>query len=333
MEYYISKLIYKSLSGELTKNEQEEFDSWMSEKENKKFYQEIINSNSIDQKVKLYDSFDSQKAYSKLDLGNPVDRSKTIKVDFTKIMRYAAVAIIAIGLGYTSYKLTQQPQEEVVEMATLEKSNPNGRKSTFELPDGTRVNLNSASKLRYIDDTEKNRRIVQLEGEAFFDVAKDASKPFIVQSGSISTKAIGTSFNVKSYPNEKEYKVILLTGKVEVSKKGVSDGGDRVYLSPGFGVSYSTETRNLVKYNYDEEMELAWKNSILYFDESNIDEVIKLLERWYGVEIIIENKAKVKQWKYSSKFENESLENVLKGISYIQEFTFKIDNKNVTLIF
>ncbi|MEQ9286664.1 MAG: FecR domain-containing protein [Cyclobacteriaceae bacterium] len=332
MEYRISKLIYKSLSGELTSNEQSEFDAWLSEEGNEDFYRSVLRSKSINAKFEQYDSFDSDAAFRKLSTRIPAKTGKVVEMKIRTFVKYAAVLLVAIGLGWTVLNQIKQTDEQVVSMAAMEKSNPNGRKSTFDLPDGTIVNLNSASKVRYFEDATTGRRIVELEGEAFFNVAKDENRPFTVIAGDISTTALGTSFNVKFYPKEKEFKVVLLTGKVEVRKNNQGPK-NKIFLTPGFGVTYSEENPDLVKYNFDSDFELGWKNNILHFDEANIDDVVQELERWYGVTINIVNKDKVKLWKYSSKFKNESLENVLKGIGYIQEFDYKIENRNVTLIF
>lgn len=332
MEFQISKLVYKSLSGELTPSEKLEFDAWLSKEGNEDFYKSVIRSKSINAKFEQYDSFDSDAAYKKLSAQIPAKGARTIEIKIQSFMKYAAILLVAFGLGWAAVSTFYLSNEKVEGVAAIEKSNPNGRKSTFDLPDGTIVNLNSASRVRYVEDAVAGRRIVELEGEAFFEVAKDKNRPFTVVAGDISTTAIGTSFNVKFYPNEKEFKVVLLTGKVEVQKSH-QRSKNKISLTPGFGVTYSEENPDLVKYNFDEDFELGWKNNILHFDEANIDVVVKELERWYGVSIKIVNKDKVKLWKYSSKFKNESLENVLKGIGYIQEFEYKIENKNVTLIF
>jgi len=332
-EYYISELIYKSLSGELQGKEKQDFEYWISKKNNRSFYESIVNSKSINNKFDVYNGFNSSIAFSRISERLGGDSQKPAKqIYYWTYIKYAAIFIMVFGLGWTGYQMNFQPTEELLQLTTVEKNNPKGQKTTFKLPDGTVVNLNSESSLQYIDDSENNRRIVKLEGEAFFDVAKDKHKPFTVMSGGISTTALGTSFNVKAYQKESELKVVLITGKVEIATNR-SSSAEKIYLTPGFGVTYSGKTNELIKYNFDEEFELGWKNSTLYFDESDINEVVKQLERWYGVTIKIENRDKVGQWKYSSKFKNETLENVLKGISYIQKFEYDINEKEVILEF
>jgi len=331
-EYYISELIYKSLSGELQGKEKEDFEKWLGQKDNQTFYDSMLNSKTINSKFDVYNSFSSGKAFSSISERIGDQSRKSTKQIYWMYIKYAAVFVLALGLGWVVYQENNQPVEELAQLVTIEKSNPKGRKTTFHLPDGTSVNLNSESSLQYIDDIENNRRIVQLEGEAFFDVAKDKLKPFTVISGDISTTALGTSFNIKAYPNDNEFKVILITGKVKI-ETNKSSNAEKIYLTPGFGATYSGKTSDLIKYNFDEAFELGWKNSTLYFDEANINMVVQELERWYGVNIKIENRNRVGQWKYSSKFEKETLENVLKGISYIQEFKFEIKEKEVTLKF
>lgn len=331
-EYHISDLIYKSLTGQLSNKEQGDFKNWLNENDNQAFYKKISNSKTIQNKFDVYNSFNSFQAYARISKKIEIKKGKVVKLNHNLFFKYAAMVFIALGLGWSVYTLVSQPKEEAVELTTIQKTNPSGQKSTFKLPDGTIVNLNAASSVSYYNDIEKKRRIVTLEGEAFFEVAENKLKPFTVISGNLSTTALGTSFNIKAYPNENTHKVSLVTGKVEIANLEFPDN-EKMYLAPGFGVLYSRESKELDKYNFDEARELGWKNKILYFEEADIDNVIGELERWYGVKITIENKEKVRQWNYNGKFENESLENVLNGIGFIQEFEYEIDDKNVTLKF
>lgn len=330
-KYYISELIHKSISGELKGKEKEDFENWLCQSNNLTFYESITDPRTIQQKFDIYNSVNSSQSFAQIRERIEVEPDKPSKSVYWSYIKYAAVFILAAGLGWFTYQVGY-PDEAVTQEVALEKSNPKGRKTTIHLPDGTIVNLNSESRFKYIDDVKNHRRILQLEGEAFFEVAEDKEKPFTVVTGDISTTALGTSFNVRAYPEESEYRIVLLTGKVEIASNNPEEL-KKIYLAPGFGVTYDKKATELIKYNFDEKFELGWKNSTLYFDEANIDQVVKDLERWYGVNIKIENKNKVGQWKYSSKFENESLENVLKGISYIQEFKFEIKEKEVTLEF
>ena len=216
---------------------------------------------------------------------------------------------MAAGLAWTSYYVSNQEVDKPVQMAAVLKSNPDGRKTTFELPDGTRVNLNAASELKYVDDIENSKRIVYLTGEAFFDVAKDKTKPFMVITKGISTTALGTSFNIKAYSDYPLVKVLLMTGKVGVEYLSAKASG--LILNPGMGAEYDSENGKLIAKDFNFEKELGWKQGIIILDNVGFPEVINQLERWYGVNIQIQNKQKAGQWNYSGRFQNESLENVL----------------------
>ena len=146
------------------------------------------------------------------------------------------------------------------------------------MPDGTIVHLNTDSKLRYGSHFNGKQRQVELTGEAYFDVAKDAQSPFIVKAGDIQVRALGTSFNVHAYPDDENITTYLAEGSVIVSSPEQS-----LHLSPGEVAVYSlADTRMTKKQEEDDRLFIAWMNNEMVFNDEPILNIIKLLERFTG---------------------------------------------------
>ncbi|MFT7036654.1 MAG: transmembrane sensor [Cyclobacteriaceae bacterium] len=335
----IYNVIARDLTGSPESNDANEINEWTENKKSNYFIYKTIRNYFLQQPSET----SSSKSFEKLKVrinengSSPVaDSDKrayqgTKTIDWRPWLKYAAIFVMALGLGWTVYSLTNQENSIETQMATVEKSNPDGRKTTFELPDGTRVNLNAASELKYIDDVENSKRIVYLSGEAFFDVAKDKTKPFSVITKGISTTALGTSFNVKAYKNDAFVKVLLLTGKVGVEYLSAKASG--LILNPGMGAEYDSNKGDLIAKDFNFEKEMGWRNGIIILDNAGQSEVMDELERWYGVEIEIENENQAGEWNYSGRFQNENLDNVLSTMGHVKGFNYKIKNKTVTITF
>lgn len=244
--------------------------------------------------------------------------------------RVAAVFIFALGatlfiLRYENSSLPDaQPVTEIV------KTNPLGQKSIIYLNDGSEVVLNSGSKLSYPSDFGVTSRKIQLTGEAYFKVAEDKEKPFVVSSEGIETTALGTEFNVRAY-DDQAISVALTKGKVRVIRKEElgQGGGEQVTLIPGEGVKYNDD-KTLTKFHFNEKEYTSWTRGILYFHNASQEEVIRKLEKWYGVKFEFINESP-RKWGYTGEFDRKSLESVLISIGFAMDFSFEIKNDTVSL--
>lgn len=171
-------------------------------------------------------------------------------------------------------------ESNIAEVKTI--MTPRGKDYKVILNDGTEVIMNTDSKLIFPARFTGSKRIVTLEGEAYFKVAKDASKPFIVRSGRLETLAVGTEFNVKAYDKVAPH-VTLIEGKVIVNVAGTAK---KVYLKPGEDVSLTNDEMKIK--NVDPQYYIQWKEGFLYFDDVPLAEVLSDLGRWYNVNIEIE---------------------------------------------
>ena len=252
-----------------------------------------------------------------------------------KFMREVAASLIGIltvagALYFSGYFLQET---ETIAVDYLEKSSLKGEKSNITLSDGTRIKLNSNSKLIIPKLFSDHERKVTLVGEAYFEVSKDASRPFVIISNDIKTVVLGTSFNVRAYPSENTIEVAVAEGQVSFEKAisgQLSSDQAPILLSPNEMAVYSKETGQANKGSFDPMAIFAWKDGILHFKDADIYEVIERLEQWYGVTIII--KTQLNEDKdLSGSFKHKSLEVVLDGLSYVFGFEFEMNGKFVTL--
>ncbi|MCL6265447.1 FecR family protein [Flagellimonas myxillae] len=203
------------------------------------------------------------------------------------------------------------------------KENLRGKKSRITLPDGSTVFLNNNSKIKYASRFVKDRQIF-LEGEAYFEVEKDASKPFLVKSNGLVTKALGTAFNIKAHKGE-QVEVGLVEGKISVGAV-FEDQNVGIIDKPGGKATYVSEEGELSLSAYADMDFYKWTERTLVFKAAGFNEIEETLENWYDVDITVHNLNR--RVSYTGEFPSESLENVLKRISYVEKFTYRIDKED-----
>ena len=245
-------------------------------------------------------------------------------------LKVAAVMFIILSAPFLFTQFFSESNSTVpVELVT--RQNPAGQKSTFQLPDGSKVKLNAQSTLTYPPTFTDTSRVLHLEGEAFFEVAEDQQRPFTVIAQGLTTTALGTSFNVKAYTGD-EASIALVSGKVQVALADASKTNNQTfYLKPGESVTYhqNADSLGVAEFNLED---LAWREGILVFHHASFVEVTKELERWYGVSFLVQG-TQSQPWDISGQFKNENLENVLLNLGYAESFDFAIDEKQVTITF
>ena len=187
-----------------------------------------------------------------------------------------------------------------------------GTRSALKLADGSRVWLNSGSSLSYPDKFNNQKRIVKLKGEAYFEVKSNVSRPFIVQTQTISVTATGTKFNVDAYSSARKIQVTLVTGKVSVNKCGeVNNNSTIAELKPNQHLNYDplSDTKDIA--NEDVYKYIAWKDGKLIFRNEPLSEIIGKISQLYNVDIELQGK-NMQDYQYRATFQEESLEEILK---------------------
>jgi len=249
--------------------------------------------------------------------------SDTVKMNrlFIVLTRAAAVLFIPL-LAAVFYYYTSQPVSH--EMLTL--STEKGEISNVILPDGSRVWLNVDSRLSYPVSYGIKSRNLELEGEAYFEVAKNEEVPFEVTAGNLTTKALGTHFVISAYPESSTIKSSLIEGSVEVNCVN-----NQKILKPGQQVILDKVNRKLAVQSFDEEYELGWKNDQLIFRLTPFDDVITKLEKWYDINIEY-NQDLFQSETLTVRFEkHETLEQVLRVFSKANGFSYSVEGKNIII--
>lgn len=245
-------------------------------------------------------------------------------------LKVAATLALVLCTIFIYTKVSEYNSDQALSQVSYQtKSNPQGRKSTIFLKDGSKVILNSESSISYDENFSSGIREINLEGEAFFEVVKNHEQPFVVRSGGISTIALGTSFNVRNYRGE-DITVSLVTGKVSIDKDG-NNGIDNI-LMPGEKLSYSRKLQKFEKQKYNDYGDLLWKDGILSFKKASVSDVVANLERWYGVEIEIAVPSN-KKVSYGGVFKDQNLKQVLEAVGFTLNFDYNIDGKKVKIMF
>ncbi len=289
--------------------------------ENPKHQQTVLKAQQVVSAFQLKEDFPTAE---KIDLlknnidDNIILHGGTNPVNWGVWTKWAAAIALIVSCFAVLYNVSKIHGPEVGQAYKLiEKSTHNGQKLTTNLPDGSKVMLNTNSKMSYEFPFNGNERIIHLEGEAFFEVTRDTLRPFRVISSGITTTALGTSFNINS-KHEKGVDVSLLTGKVSVQNLS----GESVILYPGNKVvAIDNDLVHTEQFDYNQE--LGWKDGVLIFRDVSFPEIVDKLEDWYGIKV--DSRLKLKDnIHYSGNYKNETLEEVLQGISFIYHFEYTI---------
>lgn len=250
----------------------------------------------------------------------------------TPMVRYAAVLLAIIS--FSALMVYMNIRNPIVEtnqtVVIIEKQNPNGQKSTLKLEDGTIIRLNAGSKLSYQKEFASHERRVILEGEAFFEVMRDETRPFIVETKNLTTTVLGTSFNVKAYQKERNCSVAVVSGKVKVTMRDDSNvsGSQYILLNKNQMATYNLSDNSITKKESISNGVFAWKDNIIDFTRADFKYVISTLKRWYGVDFIIESNNSF-AGRFNAKYNNETLDMVLEGLKGEYNFEYKIEGKSV----
>ena len=200
---------------------------------------------------------------------------------------------------------------------------PFGKKFQISLADGSLVYLNAGSELKYpVHFVAGQTREVYLNGEAYFEVAKDSNHAFVVHAKGLDTKVYGTEFNISSYENDDNVKVVLVEGSVGVFKEGVDKlDQNAIMLIPNEKAELDFSDGKFLKEEVKVDKYTSWKDGVLIFENEKFESIIKKLERHFNVEIINEYDD-INENKYTGVFDIESLDDILTAFSRHRGFNF-----------
>lgn len=195
------------------------------------------------------------------------------------------------------------------------------------LSDGTKVWLNSESELRYPVKFTGKTREVELLGEAYFDVKKNTNKPFFVKTRNMSTRVLGTEFNVSAYPNQ-ELNITLVEGSVELNSKQISG---KVQLIPGDNANLKIGGAKIYVSQVDVRKYIAWRDGYFYFEKERLEDILTKLERWYDFKVFYQNQA-VKDYAFRMRADrNQDFAEIVRRLEQTGRISFQLKG-NVVVV-
>lgn len=332
------ELIGRKLSGEATEAELNELDRLLAADEEararyklmQQFWEQHddINQAAIEESLK--------KTLAQLELSPSTQLMqlpyKNKKFNYKTLFKIAAAVIIVAGVADWLMLNTTSKSSSAENKTLVEKQNTKGVKSTIELADGSKIWLNADSKIQYPKVFAANTREVYLNGEAFFEVAKNPAKPFIIHLANGTIRVLGTSFNVRAYDNEKVVETSVSTGKVAfIPKYKTSEKQqDTVFLTHDKKVRYLFVAEKVLTESTLAEEDKAWTEGKLIFKAMTFEEIAVVLERSFGKKIVF-MAGNMKGVRLTGSFENNSLEEIMYYLSRTKEFHYKITGTEVLI--
>ena len=332
-KYY--DLIARQLHGELSKTEEKELLQWMNaSSENKKAFDEI---------KKLWDTAadnledynpDAEAGWQTFMKNVEIEKSQkpTTKVKwfspFNPLFKAAAIFIFFIGIIYLMKLYYGNPSTKLQAQVIIQKTKEH-QKKVFYLPDSSKVILNHNSELSYSNQFNVNDRIVELKGEAFFEVKKAGGKPFTIYSGESKTQVIGTSFNVKTIDKSKKIEVVVVTGKVAFSFRNEKIK-TKLLLEPGTKGIINVADHSIIKSKNDDPNFMAWENNSLKFDNTPMKDVMETLENYFDVKMIAGSSG-ILNCRFTGTFDKPDLSEILSVFAVSMNITAKHNNGQYTL--
>jgi transmembrane sensor len=278
---------------------------------------------------------------------------------FKTFARFAAIFVVAFSLGGLLVFFIGKNQASNTEQSLSELIVPLGSRAQFTLSDGTSVTLNSGSRLKCDNLFGISDRVVQLEGEGYFKVAKDSDKPFTVKTSHLSIRALGTVFNVKAYTDDKTIETTLVEGSVKIEAITEKSRLEETILSPNQKLTFfkedskmidekvlndvnngnitqpekiqkSIELPRLVTENVNVEPVISWKDNRWIFEKQSLSQIAIDLERKFDVRIVFESE-RLKTFRFTGIIMAEPIEQVLEVMSLSAPINFKLKGRIVTL--
>ena len=365
----IYELIARKLSGEATEAELEELHAYLQENGNDQYVYDILSSywqqhpdlhqTAMHEEEESFQRILHATAAPEITPVATTPESPRKVIPLRRWLSYAAVMIVLAGSAFVIYWYnTDRPgtSADVVNspQSMSEVVAKSGSRSKLVLPDGSQVWLNAESRLTYQHDFNTNRREVNLEGEAFFDVAHDKQRPFIVHTSGIDIKVLGTAFNVKSYASDETIETTLLRGSIEVVRKN-DPSAPKVILRSHEKLVFKKESLTadaistsksvspdklqgpvisvtMLPQNRPDSImkETSWLYNKLNFDGDSFEELAAKMERWYDVKITIHND-KLKRYRLKGSFDNETIRQALEALKVITPFEYEVEGKEIVI--
>ena len=341
----IKPIVLKHLNGTASAREQAWLRRWIADKNNRERLDEVIGELLREEDLPYDGIIENEEAriwnhiYTKLKPTVRRNRQYPVPVEIKNnvnriflLKRIAAMLVFLVAVGAVLWFFVNSDTSRLSTQNALvsphEKKTNAGEKVLISLPDGSKVKLNSLSRLRYTGDFNATERKVFLTGEAFFEVAANEQKPFTVVSGKIETAVTGTSFNIKSF-SDSTAAIAVTSGNVLVKDRL---GSNTIALEKNEMASISLNDRVWRKSDFDYKKVIGWKDGILVFENAGFEKILERLASWYGVEFEVLGKANA-DILINTTYHNDPLERILHGLSFTYNFNFEMQKKRIIIKF
>ncbi len=341
-ESHIEELIIRYFTEDINADELGELEAWvMSSPENKKLFfqlKEVSDSSrysvwSEEEKEACW-----QKMYNRMSI-NATKEPKTfssVKQKRSYLLKYAAVALVALSIGWSASLFMTKKNEPLMAIDPVYheiRVEKGGRGNSLILSDGSKVTLNAMTTFRYPTDFSDTDRTVYLDGEAYFEVAKDETKPFIVKLKRQSIEVLGTTFNIEAYSDENSSIVTLLSGSVSLeSYNEQNELMGKMFLKPNQRAVSDNRSGSVSLEDVNISLAEAWTSGKYKFKDEPLYVIAKRLEKYYDVQIHIENE-RLRQTKFTGTFSfDQDIQDVLRIIDHEKRYHVNRIKKEIFIV-
>lgn len=322
----IKSLIIAELDGEITIHEKEYLYEWISKSEsNSRYYVQIKDlwEASLANVSELAQTSGEWERFNRRIATRPTIQKRRSIVNWHRV-----AAILVIGLLVANLVVQNFKSAEPLYYSSVA---PEGSVSQTILPDGTMIYLNAGSELKYKVNEDAKKREVFLKGEAWFEVEKNEKKPFIVHTPYYKVQVLGTQFNVKTYEDEDRIITTLEEGAIRILSSENLNLQEDVNLKPGEQLVYiKSERRLLHRKNVNVQLYSSWKDNKLIFLDMSFGELIRLLERKYGVEIVVDDKS-ILDDHFTGTIKNETILEILNIVQHTHPIKYSLEGQKVII--
>ncbi len=322
----IKLLIIAELDGDISLEDRTYLYNWISKSEdNKRYYAQIKDL----WEASLADVFgfvevskEWERFNNRIAARPKINKKKSIKITWYRVAAIIVIGLLIANLLIENFKTKDQSYYTAIA--------PTGSISQTILPDGTIIYLNSGTEIKYDTKSKEKQREVYVDGEAWFDVAKDKKKPFVVHTKYYNVRVLGTQFNVKNYKDDESIVTTLEEGSIQILGSDNLKLKETITLKPGEQISYNKTGHKVYKKNVDTQIFTSWRNNKLVFLEMTFGELVKLLERKYGVEIQVADSSILGE-HYSGTIKNETIIEILNIIQHTHPITYKVEGQKIII--
>lgn len=317
-------LLSRIITGEATSEEKEAFYRHLGDnKEDEElFYQ--MRSLWVKSSIPLESDQNQEEFETVWSKINPEVRRPKFMIG-TSLLKIAAAILVIFSLGGLIGYFMPGRISQMADSGTQKYTALKGSVSIIEMQDGTKIWLNSGSELLYRENHQSHQREAELRGEAFFEVKHRADFPLLVKAGSITVRDLGTTFNIKAYPEEKKVESSLFEGSAEI----LSSNGERLLaLKPGESAVYDQDNKKIELQTFSQNIISAWKDGKFVIRDQRLEDIFKELSRWYDVEFKIGNDA-LREYRYTGNIRKSTTpQHVLKMLKQTTNFNYRIIEKS-----